>query len=196
VFFVDGTRCHHPIRASHRITRVTAAVAVTLGSVLSGLTGPAGVAAADGAFPPSEKIFPATTRGWVSISHGPEFRQRFNRTQYGLLLKDPSMKPFIESVRKQLESSNSGRLGRLGLTLDDLDELPRPANILNAHPRETEAIMARLDVNRIAAPKSRHHIDWNALGTLRNESPEAEKLIQWLSRCLEERRAEPFKEEG
>ena len=117
---MDGNRCHHPIRSFHRVMRVTATVAVALGSVLSGLIGPAGVATADTAFPPSEKIFPATTRGWVSISHGPEFRQRFNRTQYGLLLKDPSMKPFIESVRKELEGSNSGRLGRLGLTLDDL----------------------------------------------------------------------------
>ena len=117
---MDGTRCHHSIRSFHRVMRVTATVAVALGSVLSGLIGPAEVAAADTAFPPSEKIFPATTRGWVSISHGPEFRQRFNRTQYGLLLKDPSMKPFIESVRKELEGSNSGRLGRLGLTLDDL----------------------------------------------------------------------------
>ena len=120
---MDGNRCHHPIRSFHRVMRVTATVAVALGSVLSGLIGPAGVATADTAFPPSEKIFPATTRGWVSISHGPEFRQRFNRTQYGLLLKDPSMKPFIESVRKELEGSNSGRLGRLGLTLDDLLEV-------------------------------------------------------------------------
>ncbi len=120
---MDGTTCHHPIRSFHRVLRVTATVAVALGTVLSGPMLPSGVAAAAEAFPPSEKIFPATTRGWVSISHGPEFRQRFNRTQYGLLLKDPSMKPFIESVRKQLEGSNSGRLGRLGLTLDDLLEV-------------------------------------------------------------------------
>ena len=120
---MDGTICHHPIRSCHRSTRVTVAVAVAVGSVLSGLLAPAAMARAEAAFPPSEKIFPATTRGWVSISHGPEFRQRFNRTQYGLLLKDPNMKPFIESVRKQLESSNSGRLGRLGLTLDDLLEV-------------------------------------------------------------------------
>ncbi len=120
---MDGTTCHHPNRSLHRVTRATAAVAVTLGAVLSGLIGTATTASADGAFPPSEKIFPATTRGWVSISHGPEFRQRFNRTQYGQLLKDPSMKPFIESVRKQFENSNSGRLGRLGLTLDDLLEV-------------------------------------------------------------------------
>ncbi len=120
---MDGTSCHHPTSSLHRVTRVAAAVAVSLGSVLSGLFGPAATASADGAFPPSEKIFPATTRGWVSISHGPEFRQRFNRTQYGQLLKDPNMKPFIESVRKQFENSSSGRLGRLGLTLDDLLEV-------------------------------------------------------------------------
>jgi hypothetical protein len=98
-------------------------VTVSLAAAATGLLLPEGIAAADGSFPASEQIFPATTRGWVSISNGPEFRQRFNRSQYGLLLKDPSMKPFIESVRKQFESSNSSRLGRLGLTLDDLLEV-------------------------------------------------------------------------
>jgi hypothetical protein len=82
-----------------------------------------------------------------------------------------------------------------GLTLDALDELPRPANILNAHPRETEAIMAKLDINRIATPRTRPHLDWNELGSLRNESQEAEKLIRWLTRCINERRAEAFKDD-
>jgi len=117
---VDGTRCHQP---THPSRAGVAIVAIALGSFVSGLIAPAIVAAADGAFPASEKIFPATTRGWVSISHGPEFRERFDRSQYGLLLKDPSMKPFIESVRKEIEASNGGRLGRLGLTLDDLLEV-------------------------------------------------------------------------
>ncbi|MFM9197705.1 MAG: hypothetical protein ACKOWG_18605 [Planctomycetia bacterium] len=117
---MDGISCHQP---NALLRRAAAAVTVALFSVVSGLLGPTGMAAADGSFPPSEKVFPATTRGWLSISHGPEFRQRFNRTQYGQLLKDPNMKPFIESVRKQFENSNSGRLGRLGLTLDDLLEV-------------------------------------------------------------------------
>ena len=120
---MDGTSCQQTLCSFHRVMRVTAAVTVAVGTLLSSLVVPTRVAEAAGAFPPSEKIFPATTRGWVSISHGPEFRQRFNRTQYGLLLKDPSMKPFIESVRKQIEASNGGRLGRLGLTLDDLLEV-------------------------------------------------------------------------
>ena len=82
-----------------------------------------------------------------------------------------------------------------GLTPEALDELQRPAHILNAHPRETEAIMAKLDINRIASPRSRPHLEWNELGSLRNESEETEKLMRWLTRCIDERRAEPFKDE-
>lgn len=82
-----------------------------------------------------------------------------------------------------------------GLTPEALDELPRPANILNAHPRETEAIMAKLDIHRISAARSRSHLEWSELGALRNESEEAGKLIDWLTRCIDECRAEPFKED-
>ncbi len=82
-----------------------------------------------------------------------------------------------------------------GLTAETLEDLPRPANILNAHPRETEAIMAKLDINRISVPCSRPHLDWNALTSMRHESEEAEKLIGWLTRCIDERRAEGYKEE-
>jgi hypothetical protein len=82
-----------------------------------------------------------------------------------------------------------------GLTPETLEELPRPANILNAHPRETEAIMAKLEINRIAAPTSRQQLDWAALSSMRNESEEAEKLVTWLTRCIDGRRAEGFKDE-
>jgi hypothetical protein len=71
-------------------------------------------------FVTSERVFPATTRAWVSISDGPAFHQRFDRTPYGQLLKDPSLKPFLESVRQQVENSKEGRLRRLGITLDDI----------------------------------------------------------------------------
>ena len=81
-----------------------------------------------------------------------------------------------------------------GLTAEVLDDLPRPANILNAHPRETEALMERLDVHRIAAPHSRQHIDWQALEGLRSESPEITALIHWLNSCIENGRAEAYRE--
>ena len=82
-----------------------------------------------------------------------------------------------------------------GLTSEALDELPRPENILNAHPRETEAIMAKLDMNLISTPRSRPHLDWAALNKMRTESEETEKLVMWLTRCIDERRAEGFKDD-
>ncbi len=82
-----------------------------------------------------------------------------------------------------------------GLTMEALDDLPRPANILNARASETEAIMAKLRISRISAPKRRTHLDWNALTAMRNESEEAQKLINWLTHCIETRRAEPIKED-
>ena len=99
-----------------------------------------------------------------------------------------------DSLRRLSASFGVG-VTSFGLTPDALDDLPRPANILNAHPRETEAIMGKLDINRLAAPRSRAQLDWNELGSLRNESEEAEKLVLWLTRCIDERRAEGFKED-
>jgi hypothetical protein len=72
-----------------------------------------------------------------------------------------------------------------GLSLEQLDDLPRPAHILNAHPRETEALMGRLDINRVAAAHTRPHLDWAALDAIRNDSEEVDKLFNWLSESLE-----------
>ena len=81
-------------------------------------------AASAGSFPPSETVLPATTRAWLSISDPQGFRASFDRTQYGQLLKDPVMKPFVESFREQLRNAGKQRLGKLGLTLEDLEKIP------------------------------------------------------------------------
>ncbi len=83
-----------------------------------------------------------------------------------------------------------------GLTAQALDDLPRAANILNAHPRETEALMERLDIHRVAAPHTRQHIDWQSLDGLRRESEEVQQLIGWLNDCIAKGRAEAFREEA
>ncbi len=82
-----------------------------------------------------------------------------------------------------------------GMTAEVLDDLPRPASILNAHPKETEAIMSKLDFQRVAGVQSRSHLDWMELRAMRGDCEEADKLLRWLMRCLDERRAEPFKDE-
>ena len=83
-----------------------------------------------------------------------------------------------------------------GLTAQALDDLPRAANILYAHPRETEALMDRLQIDRIAAPHTRQHIDWQSLDGLRRESEEVQQLIGWLNDCIGKGRAEAFREEA
>lgn len=79
-----------------------------------------------------------------------------------------------------------------GLTAEILDDLPRPAHILNARPRETEALMERLDVTRVSSPVSRPHIDWAALEAVRGDSSDVDRLLQWLSESAESGRILPY----
>lgn len=82
------------------------------------------VAARAAGFAPSETIFPATTRAWLSVPDPDAFRERFDRSPYGQLVADPAMKTFVDSVRDQISRNGRQRLEKLGLTLDDLEKLP------------------------------------------------------------------------
>ncbi|GAA5496126.1 hypothetical protein SAMN02745181_2736 [Rubritalea squalenifaciens DSM 18772] len=79
-----------------------------------------------------------------------------------------------------------------GLNPYAIDDLPRPAHILNAHPRETEALMERLEISRIAAAHSKPHIDWNALEAIRNDSSEVDALFSWLNESLVTGKRKPY----
>lgn len=79
-----------------------------------------------------------------------------------------------------------------GLTAEMLDDLPSPEHILAAQPRETEALMERLDVRRIATPRQKDHIDWSTLNTIRNENDEVQRLFSWLGTCVANEHAVPF----
>jgi hypothetical protein len=78
----------------------------------------------EAAFPPSETIFPATTRLWVSTRDAPATRKAFESTQYGALVRDPVMKPFVDRFREQVRESGRQRMKKLGLTLEDIEMLP------------------------------------------------------------------------
>ncbi len=103
---MDGTLLSHRFRW----------LALAVVALLFGVT-----AAADAAgFVASEKVFPATTKAWLSVPDPQEFRARFDRSQYGQLVADPCMKAFIETCKEQIQSNSKKRLAKLGLTLDDL----------------------------------------------------------------------------
>lgn len=99
-----------------------------------------------------------------------------------------------ESIRKLSTQFGVG-VTTFGLTAEILDELPRPANILNAHPRETEALMEKLDVTRVSSPRSRPHIDWAGLEAIRGDSAEVDKLLNWLSDSAATGRIVPYLDE-
>ena len=82
-----------------------------------------------------------------------------------------------------------------GLTPEMLDDLPGPEHILTSQPRETEALMERLDIRRIASPTVRDHIDWTALESVRGDNEEVRNLFGWLNRCIDNERAEFYPEQ-
>jgi len=116
-----------------------------------------------GSFPPSETVFPATTRAWISVADPGLFQESFDRTQFGQLLRDPVMKPFVDGFRAQLRSAGRQRLGKLGLTLEDLEKVPGGEIALGAieptpgtlasillvdttgHDTETRALLEQVD---------------------------------------------------
>ena len=106
-----------PLTMNTLMRRASLAAAAFMGTVSP-------VLAAEPAFKPSETIFPATTAAWLSVADPLGLQESFDRTQYGKLLQDPSMAPFVKSFREQLSKAGKRRLGKLGLTLEDLGEVP------------------------------------------------------------------------
>jgi hypothetical protein len=91
-------------------------------AVLGGLVLAASWVSAAG-FAPSETIFPATTRAWLSVPDPQGLRGRFDRSHYGQLIADPSMEAFVDSFKEQLSKNGKQRLAKLGLTLEDLADV-------------------------------------------------------------------------
>ena len=75
-------------------------------------------------FQPSETVFPDTTRAWLSIPNPRGLHERFDRSNYGQLVADPAMKPFVDGVKEQISKNGRQRLEKLGLTLEDLEGIP------------------------------------------------------------------------
>ncbi len=77
----------------------------------------------------------------------------------------------------------------LGLSAEDLDNLPEPASIAAFHTRELEALQSMFQIRRITGGQERPQLDWEAVNRFRNENPEFEQFYAWISRCLIDERA-------
>jgi hypothetical protein len=78
------------------------------------------VARAAQAVPASDTILPASTKAYVSVAHPVETLKHWEQTQFGQLLDDRTMQPFVKDLKQQLEGKFKIVEDRLGITWDDL----------------------------------------------------------------------------
>ena len=72
---------------------------------------------------PSDRLMSATARGFASIDDIHLLSDHWRQTQLGQLMRDESMRPFIEDLKRQLERKISGMHDKLGLELADLKDV-------------------------------------------------------------------------
>jgi len=131
-------------------------------------------------------------------NHREEFFQALSASSWSqggqLIYASPIEDVALGDSLRQLAAQYGVGVTTFGLTPEMLDELPRPANILNAHPRETEALMSRIEVTHIATAPPRKHLNWNELNALRLESEELRNLLDWISKSIANKQAKAFEE--
>ena len=70
---------------------------------------------------PGASVLPNTTKGYLSIPDVDELRAKWNETQLGQLINDPTMQPFVKDLRRQLKEKLTQIAARVGMTWEDLD---------------------------------------------------------------------------
>lgn len=148
---------------------------------------------------PSFSLIAARLRIQAGIhSFREDFFQALSSSEWAnggeIFYAEPIQDEALADAYRRLNSEFGIGITSFGLDPLMLDELPRPAEILNAQPRETEALMDRLDINRIAKAHGKTHINWAALDALRNDTKEINKLFEWLSEGIESQKPVPYSE--
>jgi len=68
----------------------------------------------------SDHLMSPNTRGFASVANINLLQQHWQQTQLGQLVRDESMRPFVEDLKRQLERKISGVRDKLGLEIADL----------------------------------------------------------------------------
>jgi hypothetical protein len=73
----------------------------------------------------ADRLLPANTKGFLSMPDVAQLSANFNRSQFGQLVGDPAMKPFLDGFKQQLRQQGLKQLDQLGLSWDELEGLPK-----------------------------------------------------------------------
>ena len=68
----------------------------------------------------TQELLPATTKAWISIPDAKDLSDRFDRSQFGLLAKNKTLKPFADSIKSQVKDWIDQQNVRLNLDVDQL----------------------------------------------------------------------------
>ncbi len=164
------------------------AVLVLVGTVLG--------ASSASAVVPSDSLMPANTRGFASIGDLGALNEHWEQTQYGQLMRDEAMKPFVESIKEQFNRKMSGANDKLGIDLDDvkavaageigvglIEQEKAPAAIaltIDVHGRAdaVKAFLTKIDQDLTKRKAKRSTVDSSGVQlTLYNIPPQNDKDI-------------------
>ena len=73
----------------------------------------------------ADRLLPASTKGFISAPDVGRLNNQFNHSQFGQLVNDPAMKPFLDGFRQQLHQQGLKQLDQLGLSWEELEGLPK-----------------------------------------------------------------------
>ena len=68
----------------------------------------------------TQELLPATTKAWISIPDAKDMSDRFDRSQFGELAKNKTLKPFADSIKSQVKDWIDQQNVRLNLDVDQL----------------------------------------------------------------------------
>ncbi|QDU88003.1 hypothetical protein Pla175_13720 [Pirellulimonas nuda] len=102
------------------------------------------------AAPPSERVFPSTTCGWISTAGLAEVNQAFTASSLGRLGADPALGPFLDSVRRAKASPLDGLEHASGLRWQELIEVAagEAAGAVVEYPGEDAGLALYVAVDR------------------------------------------------
>jgi hypothetical protein len=123
----------------HRLSRFSlggVTVAACFAAALGALSSPGRAAEVL----PSAQLLPADTLGYLTIHDVPRFKEAWGETQYGRLMADPAMQPFLEDIKVHFNEMLAGLEQEVGLSAAELYELPQGQVTLALTPSETSGI--------------------------------------------------------
>lgn len=125
-------------------------------------------------------------------SFNADFFQTLSATRWAnhgeiLIAEKVSDEALVESLRMLGHQHGIG-ITSFGIDLTYLDELPSPDVIRHMSAAEFESLQAMLKVQRISVGSARSHLDWQHLSTLKKKHHCIDRMLKWLSECLDKRK--------